>query len=156
MTGVKKRVDQSGSAGARAAAARRGFTIVEIIVVIVIIGILATLIAPRLLSRVGAAKTSVAKGNASSLASAMQTLAADAGGLRSGWTIRALWERPSEVDEASYKGPYVNNEDSLKDPWGREFILLIPGKKNVDFDIVSYGADGEAGGEGDNTDVTAP
>lgn len=136
---------------------RRAFTIVEIIVVIVIIGILATLIAPRLLSRVGAAKTAVAKSNATALASAMNTLGADAGGVRQGWTIRALWERPGEVDAAAYKGPYVSNEDQLKDPWGREYILVVPGRKNIaDFDIVSYGADGKEGGEGDDTDVVVP
>ena len=59
-------------------------------------------------------------------------------------------------DVAAYHGPYVNNEDALKDPWGREYILLVPGRKNVDFDIVSYGADGKEGGEGDDTDVVAP
>jgi len=139
-----------------ARATRAAFTIVEIIVVIVIIGVLATLIAPRLLSRVGQAKTSVAQGNAATLASAVQNMAADVGGLRSGWTIRALWERPADVDAAAWKGPYVQNEGQLKDPWGNEFMLLIPGRKNVDFDVVSYGSDAKDGGEGDETDVTAP
>ncbi len=140
----------------RARVSRAAFTIVEIIVVIVIIGILATLVAPRLLSRIGMAKTSTAQSNAASLANAVQNMGADVGGLNSGWTIRALWERPADVPDGAWKGPYVQNEEALKDPWGHEFMLVIPGRKNVDFDVISYGADGNDGGEGDNADIIKP
>jgi general secretion pathway protein G len=136
---------------------RRAFTIVEIIVVVVIIGVLATLIAPRLIGKIGQTKTNVAKGNASTLANAFSAMSLDVGGVHSGWTIRAVWEKPSDIEGDAWKGgPYIQNEDQLKDPWGNEFVLVVPGRKNVDFDIVSYGADGKEGGEGENADVIAP
>ncbi len=50
----------------------------------------------------------------------------------------------------------MNKVEDLKDPWGREFILVIPGQRNVDFDIVSYGADGKPGGTGEDADVIKP
>lgn len=138
------------------ARARRAFTLVEAIVVILILAVLATVIAPRIIGRVGQAKTAAAQSKAASLATAMKLFMADAGMPPPGSTIAVLWERPSEVDASAWKGPYVDNREALLDPWGRQFILQIPGKKNVDFDIVSYGADGQPGGEGDNADVIAP
>ena len=140
----------------RASVPSRAFTIVEIIVVIVIIGILATLIAPRLLSRVGEAKTTAAKSKAQTLATSVQGFMLDCGGLPNGATLDILMNRPGDIDASAWKGPYLQNSDQLLDPWGRPFMLLVPGKKNVDFDIVSYGADGQPGGEGDNADITAP
>lgn len=137
-------------------ARRSAFTIVEIIVVIVIIGILATLIAPRLLSRVGQAKQSTAKANANTLASEVNKYILDCGPLPPGATLDILVTRPPDVDASKWQGPYLQNADQLKDPWGNAFILVVPGKKNVDFDIVSYGADGQEGGEGENGDVIAP
>jgi general secretion pathway protein G len=68
----------------------------------------------------------------------------------------ALWEKPGGLDEGQWKGPYVDSIDQLKDPWGALFVLVVPGRKNVDFDIVSYGADKAPGGDGDNADITKP
>ena len=65
-------------------------------------------------------------------------------------------ERPSNVDETKWKGPYVQNAENLLDPWGKKYDLKVPGTKNIDFDIVSYGADGQPGGEGENADVVKP
>lgn len=134
---------------------RRGFTLIEAIVVVVIIGVLAALIGPRLLSRIGQSKRAVAEGNAASLSTAMKLFIADHGSPPEGATIDILWERPSNVEEAKWQ-PYVDSKDKLKDPWGNAFVLVIPGQKNYDFDIVSYGADGKPGGEGDNADVVKP
>lgn len=140
----------------RRSRARRAFTLVEAIVVILILGVLATVIAPRIIGRVGQAKSSTAQSKAASLATAMKVLMADAGMPPPGSTINILYERPTEMDASAWRGPYVDNREALNDPWGRPFILIIPGKKNVDFDIVSYGADGQPGGEGDNADIIAP
>jgi general secretion pathway protein G len=135
----------------------RAFTLIEIIVVIIIIGVLATLIVPRLFNRIGQAKQSTAAANASSLANLMQQFILDCGGLPpAGSTLQVLLECPSGVDKAAWKGPYLENKEALLDPWGHPFRLIIPGKKNVTFDIVSYGADDQPGGEGDNADVTKP
>ena len=134
----------------------RAFTIIEVIVIIVIIGVIAAVVAPRLIQRIGQSKVSMAASNAAALATAMNTYFADCGTPEPGATIDILMERPSGVDESKWKGPYVQNKDMLLDPWGHKFELLIPGKKNVDFDIVSYGLDGQPGGEGENEDIVKP
>jgi general secretion pathway protein G len=136
---------------------RRAFTLVEIIVVIVILGVLATLIAPRLLNRIGQSKAAVAASNAAVLANATRMMLADCGGrMPEGATILALWEKPGGLEEGQWKGPYVDSREQLKDPWGEMFILVVPGRKNIDFDIVSYGADKKPGGEGDDADIVKP
>ncbi|MBX3383838.1 MAG: type II secretion system major pseudopilin GspG [Phycisphaeraceae bacterium] len=133
--------------------ARSAFTIIEVIVIVVILGVIAAVVAPRLLSRVGQSKQSVASTNASSLATAMNLYILDCGMPPDGAPISILLERPADVDEAAWKGPYVQSADALRDPWGNQFILVIPGQVNTDFDIVSYGSDGRPGGEGEAADV---
>ncbi len=137
---------------------RAGFTIIEVIVIVVILGVIAAVIGPRLIGRIGQSKQAVAKANASSLATQMTTFAADFGMPEAGTSLTVLWEKPATIDDANWagKGPYVNNPQELNDPWGNPFVLKIPGEKNVDFDIVSYGADGQPGGEGENADIVAP
>lgn len=137
-------------------AARRAFTLVEIIVVIVIIGVLAGIIAPRLIGRVGQAKNSAAQANAASVAGAVNNFMLDTSKKPDGSSLDFLLVKPGDVDAASWRGPYLQNADQLKDPWGRPFIIRVPGEKNVDFDIVSYGADGKPGGTGEDADVVKP
>lgn len=132
-----------------------GFTIIEVIVIVVILGVIAAVIAPRLINRIGQSKQSLAASNAASLATAMKLFQADHYAPRSGDTIDILWERPSDVAEGDWE-PYVDNADALLDPWGRKFVLVVPGNRNVDFDIVSYGADGAPGGEGEDADIVKP
>jgi general secretion pathway protein G len=135
--------------------ARRAFTIIEVIVIVVILGVIAAVIAPRLLGRIGQSKQSVAKVNAGTLANNMRLFIADHGKPEPGASITILWERPSTVAEGSYQ-PYVESAEALVDPWGHQFILKIPGEKNIDFDIISYGADGQAGGTDENADIVKP
>ncbi len=134
---------------------RAAFTIIEVIVIVVILGVIAAVIAPRLINRIGQSKQSVAAANAASLASSLKAFQIDHGLPEPGSTVRVLWERPSSVDESKWD-PYVDNADQLLDPWGREFVLLIPGEKNVDFDVVSYGRDGQPGGEAEDSDIVKP
>lgn len=133
----------------------RGFTIIEVIVIVVIIGVIAAVIAPRLLGRIGQSRQSVAASNAASLASATKLYFLDHGKPDAGATINILWERPASVAEAAWK-PYVDSPKSLLDPWGRPYILVIPGVQNFDFDIVSYGADGRPGGTDEDADIIKP
>jgi general secretion pathway protein G len=132
-----------------------GFTIIEVIVIVVILGVIAAIIAPRLLSRIGQSKQAVAKANAASLANQVRLFIADHGRPESGATVRILWERPGNVPETGWE-PYVESEAALSDPWGRAYVLKIPGEKNFDFDIVSYGSDGQPGGSGEDQDIVAP
>jgi general secretion pathway protein G len=136
--------------------AARGFTLIEVIVIVVILGVLAAVIAPRFLSRIGQAKRSTTEANASSLVTAVKMFIADYDAPEQGATIDILWERPANVDESKWV-PKVENPEQLLDAWGNKFILKIPGDKNTfDFDIVSYGADGKPGGEGENADIVKP
>jgi len=130
---------------------RRGFTLVEFIVVMVIIGILATLIVPRFFSKVGKANQAVAKGNIGILVTKVLEFQADCGRLPSEQEgLRALIQAPSDVG-SKWDGPYVGPKD-ITDPWGVEFLYRYPGQRNKDFDIFTYGADHQEGGDGENTD----
>lgn len=133
---------------------RRGFTLVEAIVVIIILGVLATVIAPRLIGRVGQAKNSTAVANANTIATAVNTFALDTGRKPDGGSLDFLLRAPTGVE--GWKGPYISNADMLKDPWGRTYLLVVPGEKNPDFDIVSYGADGKPGGTDEDADIRKP
>ena len=135
--------------------AARAFSLTEVLVAIVIIGVLAAIVVPRLLGRVGQSKVASAKSSISSLVTAMQAYRLDCGDPESGADLGILWERPSNVAENAWKGPYVENADALIDPWGHPYELVIPPQHNADFDIVSYGADGQPGGEGDNQDIVS-
>lgn len=132
----------------------RGFTLIEALVVVVILGILAAVIAPRIIQRVGQSKQSTAASNAAVLANAINTWRIDHSDPPEGATIDILWER-GDIAEDKWQ-PYVQSADALLDPWGNKYILVIPGQKNVDFDVVSYGADGKPGGDGENADIVKP
>lgn len=132
---------------------RRGFTIMEVIVIVTILGVLAALVAPRFFGRIGQSKQAVARSNANAIANAVNAFRADGGKLEGGMSLRDLMERPSYFSESSWQGPYLNNADDMKDPWGNEYAIRVPGEYNVDFDIVSYGLDGKPGGEGEDADI---
>ena len=138
-------------------AARRGFTLIEAIVIVVILGILAAVIAPRLLGRLGQARSAVAEQRASVLRGAMDRFLIDHSNKigRETLTLRVLVERPSFVDEADYQAELQSEED-LVDPWDNPFILEYPGRDGKDFSIISYGADGQPGGEGEAADIIVP
>ncbi|MCC6908506.1 MAG: type II secretion system major pseudopilin GspG [Phycisphaerales bacterium] len=132
---------------------RRGFTLIEAIVVVIIIGVLAAVVAPRLMGRIGQSKVAAAKASMASLRTSLDLVYTDLGREPdSGDTLRAmLWDKPKDAPDTWQKG--INKEADLKDPWGNDYALVIPPTVHVDYDIVSYGADGREGGEGDNADI---
>lgn len=137
--------------------AARAFTIAEIIVVVVIIGVLATIVATRLLPKITQAKTTTAGANGATVANAVTAYIGDCGSPPSGAALADfLMTRPANVAEDKWQGPYLQNATQLLDPWGRMYVMVYPGVKNADFDIVSYGADGTPGGEGENKDIVKP
>lgn len=136
---------------------RRGFTLIEAIVIVVILGVLAAVIAPRLLSRVGDSRTAVAKQRAAVLSTQMNLFLLDHGTKIRGETlnIRVLVERPSFIDASDYRA-YLQSADDILDPWGNEFILEYPGRDGKDYTIISLGADARPGGEGEDADIIVP
>ncbi|MEA3244993.1 MAG: type II secretion system major pseudopilin GspG [Gemmatimonadota bacterium] len=135
---------------------RRGFTLIEILVVIVVIAILATLVAPNVFQHVGTAKSTTAKSQIEMIASALDAYRLDTGAYpTTAQGLQALQEIPSIDPPTNWRGPYLRKAVPL-DPWGRAYLYLSPGEVNpTGFDLFSYGADGQLGGEGENADVVS-
>ncbi len=129
---------------------RRGFTIVEILVVVVIIGVLATLIVPSFIGRMGEARRAVAAAKLPNIETAIALFRQD----YDRWPVNLdeIVNRPADIDEAKWNRPTIRAKDLL-DPWGRQFLYREPGEHGV-FDLYSLGKDGQQGGEKDNADVT--
>jgi general secretion pathway protein G len=127
-----------------------GFTLVELMIVLFILGLLTALVAPRLMGRVGKAKQKTAKTQIHMLATAMELFYLDVGRYPTQEEgLKALTEKPENL--SSWGGPYLDKEVP-KDPWGNDYIYKIPGEK-APYDIISYGADKAPGGEGENQDI---
>ena len=132
-----------------------GFTLIELMVVIVILGILAGLIVPRLMGRPEEAKQLKAKIQIESLDTTLKLYKLDNGmypDTEQG--LQALVEKPEagNLPTKWREGGYLEKGKLPKDPWENEFIYLSPGVHG-DYDIISYGADGVAGGEGKDKDI---
>ena len=133
---------------------RRAFTLLEIIVVVMIIAVLATLVAPRLLGRVGSAKQTAAKAKAATIAKTVNLYVLDMGlsAPSDDFDLEVLLLHPE--DGGGPSGPYLERADDLIDPWGNNFEIIVPGDVNASFDIISFGEDGEQGGDEANADIT--
>ncbi len=124
--------------------ARRAFTLVEMIVVVTIIALLATLVAPRLLSQLGKSRNSVAKAETSKLAQTVRLYLLDNMLTKpfAGMELGVLLEGDD---------PYLEKADDILDPWKNEYVLIVPAQVNIDFDILSLGEDGVLGTDDDIT-----
>ena len=131
---------------------RRGFTLIEIIVVVTIIAVIATLIVPKLLTHVGSARQATAQSKASTINQQITIYLLEKGlsSIPNDFELELL--TLNESDGGAPSGPLLKPNDIL-DPWGKPFDLLIPGDNDSDFSVISYGEDGELGGEGANEDV---
>ena len=133
----------------------RGFTLIEIMVVIIILGILAVYIGPKIMGRPEEARRTKAKVDISALETALKLYKLDNGVYPSTEQgLQALVEKPESgaVPTKWRDGGYLDKNKVPRDPWGNDFVYLSPGVHG-DFDIISYGSDGVPGGEGQNMDV---
>jgi len=134
---------------------RKGFTLIEIMVVMVILGILAGLIIPRIMGRPEEARRTKARIQIESIETALKLYKLDNGSYpTTEQGLQALVEPPSvgKLASAWREGGYLEKGRVPKDPWDNEYVYLCPGIHG-DFDLVSYGADGETGGEGKDMDI---
>jgi general secretion pathway protein G len=128
----------------------RGFTLLELLVVIVIIGLLAGYVAPRYFSQVGKSEIQVAKAQIESLEKALDQFRLDTRRYPTAEEgLEALVSRPGNV--SGWSGPYLKKAVP-NDPWDRPYLYRIPGEKR-EFEIVSYGRDGKPGGSGEDADI---
>jgi len=132
-----------------------GFTLIELMVVVVILGILAGLIVPRFMGRTDEAKFVKARVDIEAIETGLKLYKLDNGMYpTTEQGLAALIEAPSTdpLPEKWHKGGYLDSTRVPRDPWSREYLYLCPGVHN-DFDIISYGADGSPGGTGKDRDI---
>jgi general secretion pathway protein G len=128
-----------------------GFTLLELLVVMVIIGLLAAYVGPKYFAQVGKSEVTIAKAQIEGIAKALDTYRLDMGrypGTEQG--LGLLLTAPAENAE-KWNGPYLSKKVPL-DPWGRAYVYRSPGSRGA-FDLLSYGRDGQPGGVGDAADL---
>jgi general secretion pathway protein G len=131
---------------------QRGFTLLELLVVIVIIGLLAGLVAPRYFDQVSKSNAKVAKAQVESLAQALDQYRLDVGSYpTTEQGLNALYVKPQNIER--WAGPYLKKPVPV-DPWGNKYVFKSPGDHG-DVDIMSLGLDGQIGGAGEAADVTS-
>lgn len=124
----------------------RGFTLIELLIVIVILGLLMSLVAPTMFSKVDSSMRKTAQAQISNFETALDTYRLDVG--RYPERLSALREK----DNPNWDGPYLPKDIPL-DPWGNEYQYRVPGEDGQPYDLRSYGKDGQPGGEDDNADI---
>ena len=134
-----------------ARSAQQGFTLLELLVVMVIIGLLAGFVAPRYFAQVGKSEVKAARAQIDALDKALEQYRIDVGHLpTSAQGLAALNTQPQ--GEQNWAGPYLKKELPL-DPWGTPYNYVEPGTHNNDFDLFSFGKDGREGGTGESADL---
>ncbi len=127
-----------------------GFTLIELLIVMIILGILAALVGPRMFGKVGKSKQKGAKMQISLFETALDTYRLDVGSYPdTDQGLPSLREEPTGVK--NWDGPYLPKEIPL-DPWGNPYIYICPGEHG-DYDIISHGLDGNPGGDDEKSDI---
>ena len=128
-----------------------GFTLLELLVVMVIIGLLASYVAPKYFSQVGKSEVKAAQAQIDALEKALDQYRLDTGHYpATEQGLAVLVTRPSS--EPKWQGPYLK-KGAPPDPWGKPYIYKYPGER-AELDLYSYGKDGQAGGTGESADIT--
>ena len=134
-----------------------GFTLIEIMVVVVILSILALYVGPKIIGRPQEARINAAMMQIKSMETALKMYKLDNGVYPTTEQGLEALVQPPEVGQIANKwkkGGYLEKGKVPKDPWGNEYIYLSPGANNIDdFDLMSYGPDGQPGGEDENADI---
>lgn len=128
---------------------RGGFTLIELLIVMIILGLLAALVAPKMFQKIGSSKQKAAKAQMAMFDTALDAFRLDIGtypGSQEG--LEALRKNPGKD---TWDGPYLP-KDIPMDPWGHPYVYRFPGEHG-EYDLYSLGADGQEGGEGENADV---
>jgi general secretion pathway protein G len=128
-----------------------GFTLIELLVVLVIIGLLGAVVAPRFIGKGEKAKPQIARQQIELLGTALDTYKLDIGNYPE--SLNLLIET-GQAEMSKWDGPYLQKKVIPKDPWGNEYVYKYPGE-NSEYDLTSYGKDGEEGGEGLNRDINS-
>jgi general secretion pathway protein G len=129
---------------------QRGFTLLELLVVMVIIGLLAGYVGPKLFAQIGKSETKITRAQIDALQKALDQYRIDVGRYpATEQGLAALTQRPA--GESRWAGPYLVKA-APQDPWGRAYLYRSPGEHG-EFDLWSLGRDGQPGGEGDNADI---
>ena len=134
---------------------RSGFTLLELVVVIIVLGLLAGIVAPQIINRLSEAKSTTAKTQIELLSVALDGYRLDNGSYpTTEQGLAALRERPARPPvPVNWRGPYLRKDVPL-DPWGRPYLYRAPGQRNPGaFDLESLGRDGRTGGDGEDADV---
>lgn len=133
------------------ARAVRGFTLLELLVVLAILALIATFAGPQVIKYLGRAKTDAARVQIGNLSSALDLYRLETGHYPSAEQgLQALLEQPSGAE--NWNGPYLQKRAAVNDPWGVAYQYRIPGENN-DFDVFTLGADKQEGGEGEDQDI---
>ncbi len=131
---------------------QRGFSLIEIIIVVTIIGLIAAWVGNRVFNQGDAAKARIAKAQLSDIGAALDLYKLDVGKYPTQQDgLKALI---TSTGVANWNGPYVRKAEQIKDPWSTDIIYKSPGTDNRPFDLISLGADGKEGGDGINKDIT--
>ena len=130
----------------------KGFTLIEILIVVIIVGLLASLVGPQLFKKVGTSKQKTAMAQITLIETALKIFRLDVGRYPTTEEgLKAFIVSPEGLK--MWDGPYLEKNIPL-DPWGNSYIYKSPGEKS-EYEITSLGADGKAGGEGENTDISS-
>ena len=139
----------------RIRSARRGFSLIELLVVLVILALLVGLVAPKFMAQTGKGQVGSAKAQIGNFKTAVELYRVDHNGNPPG-DLQDLITAPSSSDSGGqWKGPYLQDVQSIPaDPWGNPYMYNVPGPNGQDYEIISYGKDGKEGGSGEDEDLS--
>lgn len=129
---------------------QKGFTLIELLVVMIILGLLSALVGPKIIGNVDKSKVKAAHTQVSLLSNAVEQFRLDVG--RFPTTAEGLVSLVENPGIEGWDGPYLKKKAVPKDPWKKDYVYRFPGS-HTDYDIMSYGADGQDGGDGYNKDI---